>query len=238
MLSGLRELNLVSLMLRVLLAMLLGGYIGLERERHGRAAGFRTYMLVALGAAMTVILSQYLNLMLQGPWAETAERLGAKTDVSRFGAQVINGVGFLGAGTVIVTNRQEVKGLTTAAGLWASACMGLVLGAGFYECAIVGFLLIAVCMELLPYVETIILSAARNMNIHIEAYTVECVSNVIGRMKKRGMEIYSVDIERIQQEGVSLVSAYIQLRLPRRTNHAKVLALISAVSGLHSIEEM
>ena len=128
----LRELNLFSMMLRVVLAMIVGGIIGFEREKKGRPAGFRTYMLVAVGATLTVILSQYLDLMLHSRWALTAENVGIRTDLSRFGAQVINGVGFLGAGTIIVTGRQEVKGLTTAAGLWASACMGIAIGAGFY----------------------------------------------------------------------------------------------------------
>ena len=159
----LRQLNLVSMVLRIVLAMLMGGLVGFERERKRRPAGFRTYMLVALGAALTMILSQYLNLMLNTQWAAIAE--GSKTDVSRFGAQVINGVGFLGAGTIIVTGRQEVKGLTTAAGLWASACMGLAIGAGFYECMIVGILLIELCMRVLPFVENWIMAKARNLNI-------------------------------------------------------------------------
>ena len=110
--------------LRITLAVIVGGLLGLERERKSSPAGFRTYILVAIGSTMTVMLSQYLDFMLNHDWLATADRVGIKTDVSRFGAQVINGVGFLGAGTIIVTGRQEVKGLTTAAGLWASACMG------------------------------------------------------------------------------------------------------------------
>ena len=145
----LRELNLASVLLRLLLAMLFGGLIGMERGRKGRAAGFRTYMLVCLGAALTMLLSQYEYVMLETRWAPLAAEMGMRTDVARFGAQVINGIGFLGAGTIIVTGRQEVKGLTTAAGLWASACMGLAIGAGFYECVLLGFLLIFLSIRLL-----------------------------------------------------------------------------------------
>lgn len=86
-------------------------------------------MLVCLGAALTMLLSQYEYYMVTHEWAQLASEVGIRTDVSRFGAQVINGIGFLGAGTIIVTGRQEVKGLTTAAGLWASACMGLAIRA-------------------------------------------------------------------------------------------------------------
>ena len=152
-LDCLRGLNTGAVLLRLVLAMLFGGMIGLERGRKGRAAGFRTYMLVCLGAALTMLLSQYEYYMITHDWAELAAEIGLRTDVSRFGAQVVNGIGFLGAGTIIVTGHQEVKGLTTAAGLWASACMGLAIGAGFYECVILGFLLIFLSIRLLPYFE-------------------------------------------------------------------------------------
>ena len=145
-----RELNLWSMMLRIVLAMLMGGVIGLERERKGRAAGFRTYMLVALGAAVTVILSQYLDQMLNSFMKDAYDAVKSRTDVVRLGTQVISGVGFLAAGTVIVTGKLEVTGLTTAAGLWASACMGLAAGAGFIECVLVSFLLIVLSISVLP----------------------------------------------------------------------------------------
>ena len=116
-----RELNFSSVLLRLLLAMIFGGMIGLERGRKHRAAGFRTYMLVCLGATLTSILSQYLYVRLDTDWLGFAETTSRQIDVSRFGAQVYSGIGFLAAGTIIVTGRQEVKGLTTAAGLWASA---------------------------------------------------------------------------------------------------------------------
>ena len=131
--SYLRELNMASLLLRLILAMLCGGLLGLERGRKRRPAGSRTYMLVCLGAALTMVLSQYEYVMLTTEWVDVSTELGIRTDVARFGAQVVNGIGFLGAGTIMITGRQQIKGLTTAAGLWASACMGLSIGAGFYE---------------------------------------------------------------------------------------------------------
>ena len=94
----LRELNIHSLLLRLLLAVLVGGMIGLEREMKRRPAGFRTYMLVSLGAALTMILGQYYNTMLDTLWQAAAQRIGNRVDVARFGAQVINGIGYLGAG--------------------------------------------------------------------------------------------------------------------------------------------
>ena len=107
MIQYLRELHFASVVVRLALAMLLGGCIGLERGRKRRPAGFRTYMLVCLGAALTVLLSLYEFTMVTGPWSDICAEIGIKTDVSRFGAQVINGIGFLGAGTILVTGRQQ-----------------------------------------------------------------------------------------------------------------------------------
>ena len=106
-LSYLRELNIVTMMLRIVLAVLCGGLIGLERERKNRPAGFRTYMLTALGATLTVLLSLQLDQMLHGPWRALAESIGATQDVSRFGAEAAKGIGFLGAGTIIITARRS-----------------------------------------------------------------------------------------------------------------------------------
>ena len=121
-----RELTLLSVLVRCFASVLLGGIIGLERGLKNRAAGFRTYMLVCLGSCIVMVTNQYIY------------QLYGVGDPVRMGAQVISGIGFLGAGTIIVTTRSQIKGLTTAAGLWASACLGLAVGVGFYEVALIG----------------------------------------------------------------------------------------------------
>lgn len=234
----LRQLNFVSMMLRIIFAMLMGGLVGLERERKHRPAGFRTYMLVAVGAAITVMLSQYLDLMLNNDWSMTADMIGIRTDVSRFGAQVINGVGFLGAGTIIVTGRQEVKGLTTAAGLWASACMGLAIGAGFYECMLAGFVLILVCMRFLPYIEDYVVAHARNINIYVEMDSIENLGAIVSRLKADGVRIYDVEMDKLQNEHLSQINALLSLHLAQKQSHAELLAKLSVIDGIISIEEI
>ena len=166
MMDYFRELNFVSVALRLLLSAVIGFSLGLERGRKRRPAGCRTYMLVCMGATLTLLLSQYEYIMVTTKWASIASEIGLRTDVSRFGAQVINGVGFLGAGTILVTGRREVKGLTTAAGLWASACMGLAIGAGFYECVFLGTVLIFLSMRYLPIVENMMVEHAPFLNIY------------------------------------------------------------------------
>lgn len=238
LISYLRELNMASMMLRVILAMITGGVIGFEREKKSRGAGFRTYMLVALGASLTVMLSQYLDLMLNGAWTEAADSIGIRTDVSRFGAQVINGVGFLGAGTVIVTGRQEVRGLTTAAGLWASACMGLAVGAGFYECTIIGCILIFLCLELLPLVENAMNSISRNLNFHVDMDSMENLGSIVALLKASGHVICDMEIEKETHESINSVSASFSLLLSPKHSHAEVLAEISTVNGITYVEEI
>lgn len=234
--SYLRELNVWSMMLRIVFAMLLGGIVGIEREKKRRAAGFRTYMLVAVGAALTVMLGEYLAIMLNTAWCKPGEE-PAKTDVVRFAAQVVNGVGFLGAGTILVTGRQEVKGLTTAAGLWASACMGIAIGAGFYECMLIGSLLIVVCMRILPGIEDIVISKSRNMNISLEMDTLENLGNIIGKIKAEGLKLYDVEIEKNVQKHITMFSVFVSVGLPKKVQHTEVLAMLSLLDGVVAIEE-
>ena len=118
------EPNLLTMIIRTLLALLCAGVIGYERDAHGSAAGLRTHILVCIGAMIAMSTGVFAATHFSG-------------DVSRIGAQVVSGIGFLGAGTIMV-NRGHIKGLTTAAGLWTSACIGLAIGIGFYEAAIVG----------------------------------------------------------------------------------------------------
>ena len=131
-LDYLQEFNTVSVILRILLAVVAGGVIGSERGRHGRAAGFRTHILVCLGGAMTSLCSLYVAVVAKMPG-----------DVFRIAAQVISGIGFLGAGIILVKNNSTVAGLTTAAGMWVTATIGVAFGYGFYGG---GLLTTAICV--------------------------------------------------------------------------------------------
>lgn len=135
-------LNAWSTVFRIFLAVLLGGLVGLERGHHGRAAGLRTHILVCLGAAMSAMVGLYVVTVLS-----------LSGDPMRIGAQVISGIGFLGVGTIIIRNRRQVTGLTTAAGLWATASIGLAIGVGYYIAALGGFLAVMLTMELFIYLE-------------------------------------------------------------------------------------
>ena len=119
--SYIREFNYASVFFRIILAVIAGGLIGRERGRRGRAAGFRTHILICLGGAMTSLSSLYV-----------ATVSGFSGDIFRIPAQVISGIGFLGAGIILVKNNSTIAGLTTAAGMWVTATIGLAAGYGFY----------------------------------------------------------------------------------------------------------
>lgn len=233
-LAYLREMNIASILLRLGLAMVFGGVIGMERGRKHRAAGFRTHMLVCIGAALTMLLGQYEYTMLKTVWTDVF----ASADVTRFSAQVINGIGFLGAGTVVITGRQNVKGLTTAAGLWASACTGLAIGAGFYECVILAFFLMLLVVRVLPTIELSIVERSRFMNIYVEFSDLDHVGTIINRIKAENIHIYEVELDHGHQDSDRRPNAIFSIRLKRRISHAKLLTILSDVDGVKVIEEL
>ena len=196
MIDYLRQFNMASVLLRLTLAVVCGGLIGVNREHKRRPAGFRTYMMVCMGAALSMILGQYEDTMLHTLLSGAFGTVGQPTDVTRFGAQVINGIGFLGTGTILITEQREVKGLTTAAGLWATACMGLAIGAGFYEGVFLSFVCIFLSIKVLPFVELFLLSRSRNMNLYVELTSLERLKDFITLTKAIGIQIFDVELDR------------------------------------------
>ena len=223
--------------LRLGVASLCGGLIGIERGRKRRAAGFRTYMLICMGAALTMILGTYLSVMLTGGyWGLDAEIDFTKTDISRFGAQVINGIGFIGAGTIIVTGRQQVKGMTTAAGLWASACMGLAIGAGFFKAALIACLAILLTVVVFSKLERFILSRSRNVNLYVEFEHTDDLSDIIEQIKAQEVRIFDVEITKAK--GTAYPNAIFALQLPKKKPHTAVMTAIASVDSVRTIEEI
>ncbi len=155
--DGEHSMNLVSVTLKLVLAILVAGVIGLERGKQGRAAGMRTHILVCLGATLASMLGFYVN-----------SNLDISSDPLRVAAQVISGIGFLGVGTILIKGRFQITGLTTAAGLWAVGAIGLALGAGFYEGAIVTFALAMVTITLIGKLEGKLNKKYSRFGIYVE----------------------------------------------------------------------
>ena len=230
------ELKFWEVLVRLVVAMICGGIIGFERGRKNRPAGFRTYILVCVGSALTMILSAYLVAM-HSRWSEIAQNL-MQGDFSRFGAQVINGIGFLGAGTIIITGKNQVKGMTTAAGLWASACLGLAIGAGFYWGALIGCSLIMLTVTVFSKIESFITSRSRNITIYIEFDTADNITEIVETIKAKGVRIFDVELIKANQGGTKYPSAILVMRLPKKLTHTATITEIAKVDSVRMIEEL
>ncbi len=177
----LHEVNLVSMLVRFAIALLGGGIIGMSRGKRQHAAGLRTHLLVCIGAASVMMTSLY-----------QAQNLGVPGDAFRMPAQVVSGVGFLGAGSILVTGKRHVTGLTTAAGLWASACMGLAAGAGFYEGALMMCVLIYVVLVSLNKLDSTHVKASRVMNVYVELKSGVPLSALLRAVKSMGIQVNDI----------------------------------------------
>lgn len=225
--DSLRELTLFTVALRMTLAVVCGGIIGAEREYKRRPAGFRTHIMICLGASMTTLTSQYMAL-----------ELGYFTDLARLGAQVIAGVGFIGAGTIIVTKRQRVKGLTTAAGLWCSAIIGLALGGGFYEGGILTTALIMLAELVFANWEYRLLNSAPEVNLYIEYQGKGTLEQVLKVIHECEIKLLDLEITRKATAEEKTTCAILSLRLSKKFSQAFIVEQMSKISGIQLIEEM
>lgn len=217
------NLDWISVTVRLVLAVILGGFIGIERERKGRAAGFRTHILICLGAAMTTLTSQYLVF-----------ELGLSTDLTRIGAQVITGVGFIGAGTVMVIKRREIKGITTAAGIWTAAIVGLSCGAGFYEGAVVATLLVLVAEIVFYKLEGFLLVNRRVFSIYVEYSDNKRLYDIVETVKKSGASILSLEVKNGSSEQDHPCAVF-TVRPSRKYSYDKLSESVGQISGVVSI---
>lgn len=185
----LRELNMFSIALRLLLCIICGGVIGFERERKHRAAGFRTHILVCTGAAVTMLTGQYIFTFL----TDTA-------DPSRIGAQVISGIGFLGAGTIITTKTSRIKGLTTAAALWAAACIGIAIGIGFYEAAVLATITVLITVVFMLPVDKVMYAQKTKKLLYAELAELEGVKELLRIVQSKGYMVENMEFTQSKKQ--------------------------------------
>ena len=220
-----REITLYSVTLRILAAVLIAGILGMEREKKSRAAGLRTYILVCMGSCLIMLTNQYIY-----------QATGAG-DPMRLGAQVVSGIGFLGAGTIIVTKRSQIKGLTTAAGLWSSAAVGLALGAGFYEAAVVAGVMIYFVMTVLQQWDKRVHRRSQYLDIYLEYSSKVGVATILKAFRE--MDFYIDSIDTYPSDFSENASALIlSLKLPKRILHSTILADLQEVEGVIYIREL
>lgn len=228
----LRDLNIASISLRIILSILIGGILGLERGIKNRPAGLRTYILVCLGSALVMMTNQYVYIVFQ------------TGDPVRLGAQVISGIGFLGAGTIVLTGRNKITGITTAAGLWTAACSGLAVGIGFYEGAVLGSLAIAFTVSGLLKFDIWIRKKSKYLDLYIEynaqqgnfsgflQYAREHELEVSNIRVNKGFSVY----ERNGKPGTLSYTVTVSSQIHR--THSEILEVLAHEKGIQFIEEL
>ncbi len=224
--TDLNSINDTTIILRLMLAVILGGTIGFERGRTGRPAGLRTHILVCLGAALAIMTNQYVV------------QVYGVGDPTRLAAQVISGIGFLGVGTIVVTGRHQVKGLTTAAALWATACMGLAIGIGFYKAAIFSCILITFVTVVLHRIDNIILSKSKIIDLYVEFGNTVSITAVLEKIKELELHIDATEIVRPQFGNNSRTAAILTLRLKQKRARLDIVARVHEIEGVDFAEEI
>ncbi len=221
---GLLELNELTVALRLALAVLCSGALGLERTRKRRPAGLRTYMLVCIGAAVVMMTAQFMSMRFPA------------SDPGRMPSQVICGVGFLGAGTIMVRRYYRVKGLTTAAGLWVAACMGLAIGVGFYFGALVTCAALLFVMVFADRFENSYTRRLRRLSLYIILDGVSNLKPFIASLRERCVSLS--DIETARSDGNTGIGLFCLLRFPPGMARQEAFAMVEGAQGVLFVEEI
>ena len=223
-----REMTTLSIAVRMISAFLCGGLIGLEREFKRRTAGFRTHILIALGACIAILTNLYLY-----------QAMHLYTDISRLGAQVIAGIGFIGAGTIIVTKRRRVKGLTTAAGLWTAAIIGLACGAGFLECAILATAMVLLAEMLLVRLEYALNTKADDARFYLEYAKAETMEEILRLLREKKFTVSDLEITRSTgEENVPRFCAMLAVKATRKKLDEEFTQSLNALDDVIQVEEI
>ena len=225
-LTLLRDLNLLSILLRFVLSVICGGLIGLERGVKRQAAGFRTHILVCMGACIAMLTGQYIY-----------EYFETNSDPSRLGAQVISGIGFLGAGTIMSRETTRVRGLTTAAGLWAAACIGLAVGIGFFEAAIGATVVVMVTIVIFQRVDNFFYTRSPILRVYLEMESIDYVKGLIRTIRMNGMRVSGMELQKPRSGMQNAVGIALVVKKNTRRNPVDMLEVISKVEGVTFIEE-
>ncbi len=224
----LRDLTLLSIMGRVGLAVLIGGIIGMERFVKNQPVGARTYMLVCMGACLVMMTNQYICKVFESG------------DPSRLGAQVISGIGFLGAGTIIVTGNNKIRGLTTAAGLWSAACIGLAIGIGFYEGAIAVGIVLFLIMTVFKKIERLVRKNSKSLRLYLNVESNMALNNFITECHNRKIRVDDMQVSKpgkgARKTGGIIV--FLTVKLGERQQHAELIHQLGVLDGVLYIEEL
>lgn len=218
----LRDFNTTSIIVRLVLATLLSAIMGYERGRRGRAAGLRTHILVCVGATIASMTGLYI-----------AEHHAMSGDVSRIASQVISGIGFLGAGTILVKNNSTVTGLTTAACVWATGTIGIAIGYGFYEVALIGTLITYLTIRLLSGIEQKAVRLGKEFNLYVEFIDANKLNDTIFLFKEKGYKVETISLMPSKSNLPNSIAASITVKVKQKENVQDILKEVSKIENVN-----
>ena len=220
------DISMMAVITRVITSIFIGGLLGLERGMKNRPAGLRTYMLVSVGACLIMMTNQYIY------------QFTGAGDPMRLGAQVVSGIGFLGAGTIVVTRHNQIKGLTTAAGLWASACVGLALGIGFYEGAVAVGISVFVILTVLQRFEDSVHKKIRVLELYVELRASVSVAQFVQDLKALDLKMESIQFEPEGGFEADTRAVILTLKAKKAMDHKLLREQIRKIEGVVHLEEL
>lgn len=226
--KALSDITIWSVIVRLLLPFIFAGTIGLERAAKKHAAGLRTYILVCLGASAVTMANQFIMIS------------GADTDAARLGLGVVQGVGFLGAGTILVTSRNQIKGLTTAAGLWAVACLGICIGCGFYSAAFIMYFVILLVLLFLPHIEKSFTDKKGIIEMHVEFDSRSSLKTFVNCVREEQFSVISVEHNpAYSNSGLSVYTIVVAKRNGcKYKTHQSFVKMVSELEYVEYVEEI
>lgn len=207
---------------RIILAFFIGGLIGIERGKHGRPAGLRTHILICLGGTLSSLLGLYIEKL----------SIPGAVDPTRIAAQVIASTGVLGAGSILIKNRDVVTGLTTAVGLWSTVIIGIAIGFGFYEGALGVAVLVVISMSLLNYLE---ISKQHEIRIYIEISDAKKLNQVLEKLEEID-NTASINIGPAKSNSEGSIGVYLKTINKRKDNIKQITnELIKKILKINSV---
>ncbi len=210
-----------TVFLRMVLATFFGATIGLERSKHGRSAGMRTHIFVSLGASLAALMGYYMVT------------IGYSSDPARIAAQVIPGIGFLGAGIILIQNKTKIVGLTTAAGLWNTAVIGLACGLGFYEGAVICFVIAIISNLFFPKIEYWFSKNDAHTLVYMELSETANVNHIYDVLRSSNFgEIHRIDIGAPRSGTNGRVGIVLTITLPKKSNVYSLEKTLCEVEGI------
>ena len=223
------EINIESVILRLLLSVIFAAVIGCERATKRHAAGLRTFMLVSMASTMATMIDMYF-----------AESFGS--GFLLLSAATVIGTAIISSNSILFSSKNQIKGLTTSVGLWAVGVLGIAVGAGFYSAGLIGFIMLLFCLSLFPAFETYLKNRSNHFEVHLELTNQSNLQDFVTTIRKLGLRVDDIESNPAYlNSGLSVYSVSVTIASPelkKYKTHSEIIEAIGTLDYVYYIEEM